>query len=233
MTFSNPPSFLPPVLATGQGQSANGRQQLGSGLVTHRGIIDANSLRVQGWLYPQSGAGLELAYDQTSKAGYIQSYNRDTAQWTDLAINAKNITLSANGGGKVSLPAGAAQSHVVSYVNGLSWATPAAATWYETPVGGSFTSTGVEVRIEASASVYCNTLSANVYIGWGYDGTLQQLGTAAAEPAVSYQLALSFVTYGTLPAGVRRVAMFMYVNTGVATIWNGSPVNFHVTEQRA
>ena len=241
MTFSNPPTFLPPVLATGQGQSANGRQQLGSGLVTHRGIIDANSLRVQGILYPQSGAGLELIYFQnnpptTPMNGTLQSYDRDAAAYTDLAISGKNITLQAQGG-KVSLPAGSAQAVVGSWYQASGWSVPAAGQWLEseTPIQVSATTSGSPVRLETCGTLVCGLANQLIYVGMGIDGTIPlDSQMVQSLPTVNAVVGFCAIGYLTPSAGLHRFSTFLYMNAGPGGgLWAGGYHSLWVTEQRA
>jgi hypothetical protein len=234
VTFSNPPSFLPPVLATGQSASSNGRQQLGSGLVTHRGIIDANSFRAQGNLYPQSGAGLEAIYSGGPAGfGVLQVYNRDTSQYLDLNLAARNITLGTNAGGKVTLPAGTAQALLGQYFTAPTYTTPSAAAWYETPVQVSFTSTGFALRVEYGCSVRNSVAGAVTYVGIGLDGGISWAMNLITTPAVNYITPASGVVYTTPTAGSHRVSVFLYCNTGLTSIEGGANCSLWVTEQRS
>jgi hypothetical protein len=239
VTFSNPPTFLPPVLATGQGQSANGRQQLGSGLVTHRGIIDTNSLRVQGYLNPQSGAGLEIIYTQPApKNGILQSYDRDAAVYTDLTLSARNITLSANGGGKVSLPAGTAQNTTTTRII-QTWNIPAINGWYESPLQlNQATTAGNLVRIEGCGTIAHSVATATVFVGCGVDGTLVYDSLVVCQPTLNGAMVpWSFTCYigGQITtSGTHRFAVFLYTpSSGTAGFSAAGYQLINVTEQRA
>jgi len=237
MTFSNPPTFLPPLLATGQGNSSNGRQQLGTGLVTHRGIIDANSFRAQGALSPQSGAGLELQYDQPTKRGFLQSYDRDAAAYTDLDINAKNLNLVAVGG-KVTLPAGTAQTTTTTRII-QTWNIPAINTWYESPLQINLATTvGNWVRVEACGTIVHAVATAAVYVGMGVDGTLVYDSLMVCQPTLNGAMVpWSFTAYvgGQITtSGTHRFAVFLYTpSTGAAGFSAAGYQLINVTEQRA
>jgi hypothetical protein len=235
MTFSNPPTFLPPVLATGQGQSANGRQQLGSGLVTHRGIIDANSFRAQGRLYPQSGAGVEIQYDQSTKGGFVIAYDRDIAAYTDLNIGAQNITLTPHGAGKVSLPAGTAQALIGSYRAVVGYTIPAAGAWYETPIQVSATTSGSPVRLETCGTLVCGLANQLIYVGMGIDGTIPlDSQMVQSLPTVNAVVGFCAIGYLTPAAGLHRFSTFLYMNAGPGGgLWAGGYHSLWVTEQRA
>jgi hypothetical protein len=234
VTF-NPTTFLPPVLAVGQGDSSNGRQQLGSGLVTHRGIIDSNSFRAQGNLYPQSGRGLELLYDQTAKQALIYSYDRDAQVWTDLNLTGKNVMLNAPGG-KVTLPAGTAQALIGSYRATSGWAVPAASGWYESAAQVNVTClAGSVIRLEACGTATMNTLQALFYVGIMRDGALYIDTQQCVQAAVAGGLnGWSIIAYDQNPlAGVHRYAVSCYLNAGAGGFWSGSYTSFYITEQRA
>ena len=232
MTFSNPPSFLPPVLATGQGQSANGRQQLGSGLVTHRGIIDANSFRAQGILYPQSGKGAELIFNQANNIGTLQCYDRDAAQFLDLNLSARTITLN---GTKVVLPAGSAQQLLGTYRNVISFSIPAAGGWYESPVQVNATTTGGMVRLEACGSLTHAAVSGIIYVGFMTDGAITADSVTAVSAALANQvMPFSIVYYATPSAALHRFSIMLYTNTGGSSgFWSGAYQQIFVTEQKA
>jgi hypothetical protein len=239
VTF-NPPTFLPPVLAVGQGDSSNGRQQLGSGLVTHRGIIDANCVRAQGNLYPQSGRGLELLYDQTAKQGLIYSYDRDAQVWTDLNLTGKNVMLNAPGG-KVSLPAGTVQSTVGTRWIG-TYNLPAAGTWYESPVQQTATVTaGNMVRVEASGTVGHSVAGGIVYVGVGIDGAIAtggdsmfccQPNNGGGNTITGYSFC-AYLSSQIATSGAHRFAVFLHTNAVGASMWAGGYQYIWVTEQRA
>lgn len=233
MTF-NPTTFLPPVLAVGQGDSSNGRQQIGSGLVTHKGIIDSNSFRAQGILSPQTGRGLELIYNQTGPYGIVQSYDRDAAAYTDLYLSAKNINLTPQGG-KVTLPAGSVQQLLGSYRQVITWSIPASGNWYETPAQVSATTTGGMVRLEACGSLTHATLSAVTYVGFMCDGALTADSlTAVSAPQANAVMSYSAIYYFTPSAALHRFSIMLYTNSaGVGGFWSGAYQNLFVTEQRA
>lgn len=233
MTF-NPPTFLPPVLAIGQANASNGRQQLGSGLVTHRGIIDMNSLRVQGNLYPQSGRGLELTFSPTSSNGSLQCYDRDTSAWLDLNINGKNINLNANGG-KVSLPAGTAQQVLGSYRNLVNWNIPATSVWYESPVQCNVTATGGLLRLEATGFVSHSVATAIVYVGFMLDGASAFDSQALAQPTIANaNVPYSIIAYHQTAAGPHRWSVMLYTPSGgPAGMSTAAYQTMYVTEQRA
>jgi hypothetical protein len=234
MTFSNPPTVLPPVLATGQGQSANGRQQLGSGLVTHRGIIDANTLRAQGILSPQSGRGLELVYNQGGPYGGVQSYDRDAQQYTDLYLTAKNITLQAPGG-KVSLPAGTVQQVLGYWFQPSGWVPPAASQWLESDVRISYTGTGAPIRHDFATSI---TLPAGstCYVGMGLDGGITWPSLALMQNGGGgtwiVPCAASIINTSTA-AGPHRISIWLYYGGPQVSINASAYTSLWATEQRA
>ncbi|HZT54998.1 MAG TPA: hypothetical protein VFA35_02140 [Burkholderiaceae bacterium] len=234
MTF-NPPTFLPPVLAVGQSNSSNGRQQLGSGLVTHRGIIDSNSLRVQGWLNPQSGRGTELGFQSTAAYGYLQVIDRDSQTWLDLQVSARNITLTATSG-KVSLPAGTAQQLIGSYRAIAGWNIPATSAWYESVAQVNATTTGGVLRLEACGTVTHSVATAIMYIGLMIDGNPGYADSqTAVQPSLNGQLMPYSIIYylGGLAAGAHRFSIMLYSPNMGAGLWSGAFQNLYVTEQRA
>jgi hypothetical protein len=238
MTF-NPTTFLPPVLAVGQGDSSNGRQQIGSGLVTHRGIIDSNSFRAQGRLYPQSGAGVEVQYDQTAKGGFVISYDRDVAAYTDLNIGAKNITLTAQGGGKVSLPAGTAQNTSTARII-QTWNIPAVGGWYESPLQINLAVTaGNQVRVEGCGTFTHAVAGAIIYVGLGLDGALQLDSLMCPQVSLAGGVAgWAFTCYlgGQITTtATHRFSVMLYTNAAgpPSGFWNGAYQYLAVTEQRA
>ena len=227
----NPPSFIPPVLAVGTGSSPNGRQSLGTGLVTHRGILEANSLRANGYVWPQSGRGTEVGFQNVAPYGYLQVIDRDTTTWLDLNLTAKNIALNPQAGGKVTLPAGTAQQ-TFGYMSALGWSTPSINVWHESPVQVAYTATGVNTRIEYSCSLWNTTGGAGVLAGLGLDGTFQwPLGAFGASGTMSQTL--SGVMYTTPPAGLRRVSLFIRCDAGAAYFLASTSATLWVTEQRA
>lgn len=233
MTF-NSPTFLPPVLAVGQGERSNGRQQLGSGLVTHRGIIDSNSFRATGNLWPQHGAGLELIYDQPSKTGYLQSYDRDASAYTDLNVTGKNVTLATNGG-KVTLPAGTTQQLLGTYRQIAAWNIPATGAWYESNAQVSATTTGGLVRLEACGSLTHPAANAVIYVGFMTDGSVTADSlTVASSGTANWVSPYSIVYYFSPSAALHRFSICLYTNiAGASGFWSGAYQNLFVTEQRA
>lgn len=76
----------------------NGYEQTTSGLWTHKGNLDAATLRASYGLAPRSGAGVEVQYDRPSTTGYILAYDRDASAYRPLSIMGSNISISAQGG---------------------------------------------------------------------------------------------------------------------------------------
>lgn len=232
MTF-NPPSFLPPVLATGVAQSSNGRQQLGNGLVTHKGILDVNCVRATGILYPQSGRGLELVFNQSGPYGLVQAYDRDTGQYCDLYLTGKNINLQTSGG-KVTLPAGTAQALVGQYHQALTWNPPQINVWTESPVQANCTFTGFGARIEWSTVIASPTKGAVCYVGIGLNGAVTYSSESVFHvPEVNYIVPVSGVLYTGALSGAQRVSLWLYVNALGTGINPGANSMVWVSEQRA
>jgi len=229
--------------AVAYGQSLNGTEAVSSGLVTHRGLLDVTTIRVRGSTVGQpyvlptqhagAGQGVELLHFP-NQYGVVQAYDRENAAWMDLYVQGKNITLVATGG-KVSLPAGTAQSLLGYYWNGVTWSLPATSQWYETPVQASFTNAlGGVWRIEFTAHILSSTANAGMYLGVGVDGSLTWGSLAVVNvPANQLQVVSSFIYHTGGPAGTHRVSVWMMSTsaggglnaTGNSSIW--------VTEQRA
>jgi len=236
VTF-NQQTFLPPVLAVPSAQRGSGRQQLGSGLVTHRGIIDANSLRATGVLYPQSGAGLELIFFQTptypAKKGTLQAYDRDASAYCDLDISAWNINLNPQSGGKVSMPAGTCQQLIGSYVQSIGWTLPQSSVWTESPIQVTPTFTGAQVRLEFNVMLGCPTKGQRVFWGIFVDGALAS-GVLGAEdaPEANYGIMSNGTWYWSPAAGTHRIGYGLYGPAG-SQIVNSIVHGMYLTEQRA
>jgi hypothetical protein len=110
-------------LAVGYGASGNGREQSSDGRHRHRGTSDTASLRVYGNSgMPLVGAGMEMLY--AAPVATLQSFDRDLGAYRDLALLARNITLSPQGGA-LSLPAGSVTGPAlaVGAVGGLQFVT--------------------------------------------------------------------------------------------------------------
>lgn len=72
------------------------------------GAIRVNeTLQVRGLQVPTGGAGLEVLYNPLSQLGYIQTYDRTAGAWHDTGVLGRNITLTPNAGGIVTVNASA------------------------------------------------------------------------------------------------------------------------------
>ncbi len=215
----------------------NGKEHRSDGLLKHLGMLDTSTLRVcgMGGIPALTGAGVETYYNTAGNPGYgvIQCYDRDAQTYRDLAINARSITISTQQGGKVSLPAGSIQAHVVNYMGAPTWSSAQSGVWLETPVGGTATFSGVECRIEATLNWTNNTLNSWTQFGWGLDNVVQAAVARAHTPNTSFLLSSTFILYAVIPAGTHKVGVWLNNNTGVTSLDAGTYQNFHVMEQRA
>jgi hypothetical protein len=206
--------------------------------------MDVGSLRINHAVVPHDGAGgasgmelLHYPYNQS----VLQSYDREHSAWLDFYLNAKNINLQPQGGGKVGLPAGTAQALVGNWYATSGYSVPATGTWYESDVRVNFTSTGFPIRIEFHCTVYAQTAGGVIYIGLGFDGTLYWPTMAIGQSAgANAPVPFSGVTYAPLPsiigipiAGPHRVSIFVYCNTLPTLFHSSSYAGLYVTEQRA
>lgn len=218
-------------------EQTNGLSALSSGLRTHKGLLEATSIRVRGPLvFPRGGAGggqgLEMAHN-TDVGSLLQAYDREKAAWLDFTVNAKNINLAPQGG-KVALPAGSAQQLLGSFRQVVSYSIPAAGNWYETPAQVSATTTGGLVRLEACGSLTHTVVNAVIYVGFMTDGGLTADSVTAASPGVANGvLPYSIVYYSTPSAALHRFSICLYTNITGGGFWNGAYQHLFVTEQRA
>lgn len=87
----NPTSFVStdPLFEIGNGTVSTPGNAL---TVYKNGNTDITGvIRSRGNTWPTAGAGVEIAYDNTLGKGYIQSYDRNTATWKNLAIGAFDV----------------------------------------------------------------------------------------------------------------------------------------------
>jgi hypothetical protein len=214
----------------------NGRERKSDGLFRHMGLVDAGSLRAQdNQTGVRSGAGLELLFDKPSLTSYIVSYDRDNPQYRDLNIDARNVNIRSQQGGKVTLPAGSAQALIAQYLSGAAWSTSATG-WIETGIQCSGTSTGgVQTRFEATIVWLHSVAGAGVYFHFYLDGgpLISALATVNA-PAVNYAVTTSMILYtaGIAP-GSHRFAVGINNGVGTFSLFTGAATALYVTEQRA
>lgn len=90
----------------------SGHERRTDGVMKHLGVGDFGSLRVVDNLIDASsmrvGKGVEILFVKQNNNGYIQAFDRDVQNYLDFNIYARNITLSAQAGGRLILPANAA-----------------------------------------------------------------------------------------------------------------------------
>jgi len=232
----------------------NGYEKTSSGLWTHKGKAEIGSARITQALAPNSGQGLELGHiPGPSGYGYVQAYDRDIAQYRDLYIVGKNVTLGANNGGAVNLPAGSitstqiadatiqtadiAANAVQQYLGGLAtastWTTTVTSTWVLTNVSLTATSGGGMLRIEATVPIYHTVAGAGVYVGWALDGVIQRAVGFLNITGASYTQTVSFTEYGQPAAGSHTFAVAV-VNATAGTLGLNNAANclLYVTEQK-
>lgn len=213
----------------------NGYERRSDGLWVHRGKADIGTLRVTTNMWPVAGQGLELVYNPAAALGQIQSYNRDTATWGDLNINAKNITLAPQAGGKVNLPAGTAQAQIGVYVNTPTFSTTAPSSWVATPITCQATSTGGLLRVEYSVLISHTVATATLYHGVALDTVVQGPWSYDQVPAAGGLIRGVGGLYLTPAAGLHTFTVNLFNNTGSGTmsIPAAGHCYLYVTEQRA
>lgn len=232
-----------------------GRERRTDGLWTHQGLLDSGMLRVRNLGAPLSGAGLELHYQ--ANTGYLQSYDRDAGAYTDLEVKARNLSLSVNAGGALTLPAGAigtaalADSSVTtaklaaqaasallgSYVSIPTWSTTTNGVWVATPASVLVTpsAAGALIRIDWSVPIVSTLAGSSGHIGVGWDGAVSLAVSYYYLPNASIPLYLSGTYYTTaIPSGVHTVQLFVFNYAAGATtsIWAGINTMVFVTEQK-
>jgi hypothetical protein len=221
----------------------NGYEQQTDGLWVHRGVLNAGTLRARNLIAPRSGEGVETQYDQLSHAGHFLAYNRDTAQYTDLNISAKNLYLNTFGGtlnlpdGSVQtadLAPGAAQASLGSWIGTPSWSTPGVGINCETPiqVTTGATTSGATIRVELTTAIANNTVGGFTYVGIGTNGAVQIWNTGFHTVAVNYVVPLSIVYYFSGTGGSMKFSMFVHLTAGVTTFFSGNTSSMFVYEQR-
>ncbi|MCF6307013.1 MAG: tail fiber domain-containing protein [Flavobacteriaceae bacterium] len=93
------------AMPTADGTTNQVMQTNGSGVLSW---VDSSTLingllRADGNTWPTTGAGVEIAYDNSGGIGYIQSYDRGTSNWKDLVIAANEIDLRTNSTSRVTV----------------------------------------------------------------------------------------------------------------------------------
>jgi hypothetical protein len=228
----------------------NGYEQTSSGLWTHKGKAEIGSARITQGLPPNIGQGLELGHiPGPSGYGYVQAYDRDIAQYRDLYLVGKNISIGANNGGAttilapLNLPAnsvGTSQiqaNAVQQYLGGIAtaagWSTTVTNTWVLTNVTLTVTSGGGMLRIEATVPIYHTVAGAVVYVGWALDGAVQRAAALLNITGVNYTQTVSFTDYGQPAAGSHTFAVAVFNATaGTLGINTASSALLYVTEQK-
>jgi len=229
----NVPTFVPPVLAVGQTDRDNGRQGLTSGLHTHKGLFDANSLRATGILMPQSGRGVEVIYNLNPDPGQgsLQCYDRDNSSWLDLNIFGKNINIASQSGGKVTLPAGTAQNLIGEYFAAPAWSLPQTNAWLETPLQVTGPFSGKRTRFDWRVTLNVTAL-CTVFSGIGIDGTIQW--TLGLHTFQANEYATLCGTMYTAPsAATHRIGVFLNANINGVSLTTSAYQILAVTEQVA
>jgi hypothetical protein len=230
-------------------ESQNGQQEQSSGLIIHRGPLNAAVVRAigspatGGAIFPRDGQGsgssLELAHTPKSSSS-IQSYDRDTSQWLDLNLYGKNVNLGAFGG-KVIMPAQSVQSSPASAKWIGNWVIPSTGTWTETPVQQVLSVTaGNPVRVEACGTLTCAIAGAVMYVGLGLDGGIVHDSMFCAQPGSGSNTLAGYHVTGYFTSqistsGTHRFSTFLYTNAGpsAAGLWSGAYNYLWITEQRA
>jgi len=226
-------------------ESQSGQEGASSGLIIHRGPLTAALVRAIGspatnsatWPRDGQGSGSSMELAHTPKAfSSIQSYDRDTATWMPLYLNASVLGLNTQTGNPVNMPAGSAQALLGYYRATSSWAAPAAGQWYESAAQANATCrAGSVIRLEACGTAVIGTLGAVWYTGFMRDGNLLFDTQQAVQPPAANGLAgFSIIAYDLSPlAGVHRYAICCFINSGTGSFWSGSYTSLWITEQRA
>lgn len=221
----------------------NGYEKTTSGLWTHKGKLDAASLRATQNVWPNAGAGVETLYDRPSGTGWIQSYDRDASQYRDLRIDAHNITLVPQSGGTLEVPDGsiktadlannAANGPLTYYTAVPTWSTPGPG-WVQTPITVSFQTTGGQLRIEYSLTAMHTVANAQWQVAIGWDGTMQMgVQYVPGTPLANVPMTVNGSYYVVLSAGGHSVQLFVYlVNAGTLSLYAGTYQLLYVTEQK-
>ncbi len=82
-------SATDPLFEIGNGTSSTPSNAL---TVLKNGNTDVSGVfRATGNVWPSKGAGVEIAYDATLGRGYVQAYDRSTANWKDLFLGGLNV----------------------------------------------------------------------------------------------------------------------------------------------
>jgi hypothetical protein len=132
------------------------------------------------------------------------------------------------------MAAGASQAVIGSYLGNPSWNTPSAGAYHETPlqVNCTVTSARTFIKLEASLNVYNDTPGQYAQVLFGANGTARNAMAAVMSPSSNWQVPVSIFIYYADPPGAYRYAVFLYVTSGTASIWNGVQSYLVVTEIR-
>lgn len=219
--------------------AGNGREHRTDGLFKHLGLMDTGSLRAtQDLTYPNpmQGAGVEIVYSPVGLAGSIICYDRSLNQWRDLNLFGKNINLTPQEGGKVTMPSGTAQALLNQFTGTSAWQIPAQNSWYETPSQITVTTqAGATHRIEATGPTNWSAAGMLIYMGLGVDGGINYPSLWACTVPTGGVVCYSMIMYVSgLAAGSHRFSVWMYMaNSGTGGFWPNAYQSLFVTEQRA
>ena len=208
--------------------SQHGLEQQTNGLWVHRGKMSVGQPAVgvpggPGDLNVNRGGGQGVIYFGSSGSSYIH-YTNTSNGWSFVPPL-----------GTTALAANVVHQPVVTYWAGVSWSTPSAGAWHETPIQatGTVPADSGPLRVEYTVPIL-NTVAGSInYIGLGLNGSLSVAVAACHEPAANYVQTLSGTYYWQgMGAGSYRFAIFMHATSGVGTIWNGVGTSLYVTAQK-
>lgn len=237
----------------------NGREQTTDGLWTHRGRLFVKAqggdvLDVGGPDDSYIGTGRRITVTDNvvpriSSAGWLDAHialNQQTPSEPRIGFHEmgssalslykeqgsnKYLRVRGNDGTDYAL-AGApgSGSKVVAEFNGsMSWTTPSAGVWYETPLQVSGTFTGARHRIEYSVAVTGSVDGGAYHCGIGYDGALYWHVSSFTAAAANGYGTFSGTIYGAL-SGPHRVSVFFHASQGSMSFYNITST-LYVTEQ--
>jgi hypothetical protein len=192
-----------------------------------QGLVDVlTTARFGGYIVPSTGSGLEIG-TTPAPLSFIVAYNRSGSAYLDLSIQAKNISLTANAGGTVSVTGGAfippanaitslAGSQPFGTFGSITFSTTSSTYVAITGFAVTLTTTGKPVWVTATGSMTNTAVNTLIAVGIGIDGGVVQAATRLVISQANGDIPFHISSIWQPAAGSHTWQVYMNTNAGTA-----------------